>query len=398
MTDPSRTPGTVRSRSGRAFWRDERFIHLAAQLAFVGLALWLVAAAVQNMLGSLQQQGIRLGFVFLNNGAGFDIGEALIDYANTDTFARALLVGLLNTLVVSGLGIILATLLGVVVGVARLSGNWLVNRMAWLFVELMRNVPLLVLLVFLYTAIFLKLPRVRQAISIGPIYLSNRGVAVPWVEPTATWPTYVYVLVAAVGLAILMAIAMRQWQERGGRPRPVVWPSVLTFLAVAGAGWLVLPQPPLTLSRPQITGFNFEGGHVFTPEFMALLLGLSIYTAAFIGEIVRAGIQAVPRGQVEASRALGLNSSRTMRLVVFPQALRVIIPPLTSQYLNLIKNSTLGVAIGYPDVFAVSSTIINQTGRAVEMVAIIMLVYLSISLATSAVMNWYNGRVRLVER
>ncbi len=395
---PLPPPTSPSARSNRAFWRDERFIQLAAQLVFLGLVIWLLVTAVQNMLGSLQQQGIALGFDFLGNGAGFDIGEALIKYANTDTFARALLVGLLNTLLVCALGIVFATLLGIVVGVARLSSNWLVNRMAWLYVELMRNVPLLVLLVLLYTAFFLKLPRARQAVVIGPAFLSNRGVALPWGEPTETWPAFAYLLIAALGLAILVALGMRLWQGRSGRPKPVVLPSLLTFLGITLAGWFFLPQPPLTLSLPEIAGFNFRGGRVFTPEFLALLIGLVIYTAAFIGEIVRAGIQAVPKGQIEASRALGLNASRTLRLVVFPQALRVIIPPLTSQYLNLVKNSTLAVAIGYPDLFAIAGTIINQTGRAVEMIAIIMAIYLLISLFTSLAMNLYNRRVRLVER
>lgn len=397
MANAPLPPPAPSRRSGRAFWRDERFIQLVAQLVFLGLVIWLIASAAQNMLGSLQQQGSTLGFSFLDNGAGFDIGEALIRYASTDTFARALLVGLFNTLLVCALGVVFATLLGIVVGVARLSSNWLVNRLAWLFVELMRNVPLLVLLIFLYTAVFLKFPRVRQAIGIGPFYLSNRGVVMPWVVPSDSWPMYVWVLIAAAGLAILTALGMRLWQERSGRPKPVVWPGVLAFFGLTLAGWFALPQPPLTVSLPEIAGFNFQGGRTFTPEFLALLIGLVIYTAAFIGEIVRAGIQSVPKGQLEASRALGLNASRTLRLVIFPQALRVIIPPLTSQYLNLVKNSTLAVAIGYPDLFAVAGTIINQTGRAVEMIAIIMVTYLSISLLTSLAMNWYNRRVQLVE-
>ncbi len=382
----------------RAFWRDDRFIQVVAQLLVLALVAGLLLVLGQNMAASLQRQGITLGFGFLDNAAGFDIGESLIGYTNSDTFARALLVGLLNTLLVSILGIVLATALGILVGIARLSGNWLVNRLAWLFIELMRNVPLLVLLVFIYTAFFLKLPRARQAIAFGPIYLSNRGVAMPWAEPTASWPAYQYVLVAAVGVAVLAAVGLRAWQERSSRPKPIMLPTLLAGLAVALAGWWILPQPPLTLSMPEIAAFNFRGGRVLTPEFMALLLGLVIYTAAFIGEVVRAGIQSVPKGQVEAARALGLNGRRTLHLVVFPQALRVIIPPLTSQYLNLTKNSSLAVAIGYPDLFAVSGTIINQTGRAVEMIAVVMGVYLLVSLLTSVLMNWYNRRVRLVER
>ncbi len=385
-------------RLSRAFWRDERVIQVAAQILFLALVIWVGSIALRNMLTSLQQQGLVLGFDFLNSGAGFDISDAPIPYSSTDTFARALQVGLLNTILVSVLGIVLSTLLGIVVGVARLSSNWLVNRMAWVFVEVMRNVPLLVLLVFIYTAFFLKLPRARQAVSLGPIYLSNRGVAIPWGEPTDTWSLYVSVLIGALIAGAVVGLAMRWWQNRSGRPRPQVVPSLLTMTLIALIGWFALPQPPLALSLPEIAGFNFRGGQVLSPEFMALLIGLVIYTAAFIGEVVRAGIQAVPKGQVEAARALGLNPARTLRLVVFPQALRVIIPPVTNQYLNLTKNSTLAVAIGYPDLFAISGTIINQTGRAVEMIAVVMAVYLTLSLITSLVMNWYNRRVRLVER
>jgi len=385
-------------RLSRAFWRDERVIQVAAQILFLALVIWVGSAALRNMLTSLQQQGLVLGFDFLNSGAGFDISDAPIPYSSTDTFARALQVGLLNTILVSVLGIVLSTLLGIVVGVARLSSNWLVNRMAWVFVEVMRNVPLLVLLVFIYTAFFLKLPRARQAVSLGPIYLSNRGVAIPWGEPTDTWSLYVSVLIGALIAGAVVGLAMRWWQNRSGRPRPQVVPSLLTMTLIALIGWFALPQPPLALSLPEIAGFNFRGGQVLSPEFMALLIGLVIYTAAFIGEVVRAGIQAVPKGQVEAARALGLNPARTLRLVVFPQALRVIIPPVTNQYLNLTKNSTLAVAIGYPDLFGISGTIINQTGRAVEMIAVVMAVYLTLSLITSLVMNWYNRRVRLVER
>ncbi|MDW8214710.1 MAG: ABC transporter permease subunit [Roseiflexaceae bacterium] len=385
-------------RLNRAFWRDERFIQIAVQILFLALVIWIGSVALRNMFTSLRQQGLALGFDFLNSGAGFDISDALITYSSSDTFARALQVGLLNTILVSLLGIVLSTILGIVVGVARLSSNWLVSRMAWVFVEIMRNVPLLVLLVFIYTAFFLKLPRARQAVSVGPVYLSNRGVAVPWGEPTDTWSLYVSILAGALVIGALVGFAMHWWQERSGRPRPLVWPPLLTIAVIAAVGWIVLPQPPLTLSYPEIAGFNFQGGRVLSPEFMALLIGLVIYTAGFIGEVVRAGIQAVPKGQVEAARALGLNPARTLRLVVFPQALRLIIPPITNQYLNLTKNSTLAVAIGYPDLFAVSGTIINQTGRAVEMIAVVMAVYLMLSLLTSLIMNWYNRRVRLVER
>jgi general L-amino acid transport system permease protein len=383
---------------GRAFWRDDRFIQAAVQVIVVAVVAGLLYLAFRNMADSLARQGVTLGFGFLENAAGFDLGESLIPYSNSDTFARALLAGLLNTLLVSALGIALSTVLGVAVGIARLSGNWLVNRLAWLFVELMRNVPLLVLLIFIYTAFFLKLPRVRQAISVGPIYLSNRGVAIPWGEPTESWSLYLACFAGAVVVAVLVVFGLRWWQARSGRPKPIALPALAVWLGLAAIGWFILPQPPLRLTQPEIAGFNFKGGRTLTPEFMALLLGLVIYTAGFIGEVVRAGIQSVPKGQIEAARALGLNGRRTLQLIIFPQALRVIVPPLTSQYLNLTKNSSLAVAIAYPDLFGVAGTVINQTGRAVEVIAIVMIVYLSVSLFTSVLMNWYNRRVRLVER
>ena len=385
-------------RSGRAFWRDDRFIQIAAQVAVIAVVAGLLYLAFRNMADALARQGITLGFGFLENAAGFDLGESLIPYSNSDTFARALLAGLLNTLLVSVLGIVFSTVLGTAVGIARLSGNWLVNRLAWLFVELMRNVPLLVLLIFIYTAFFLKLPRARQAINIGPIYLSNRGVAIPWGEPTESWSLYLACFAGAVVVAVLVVFGLRWWQARSGRPKPIALPALAVWLGLAAIGWFILPQPPLRLTQPEIAGFNFKGGRTLTPEFMALLLGLVIYTAGFIGEVVRAGIQSVPKGQIEAARALGLNGRRTLQLIIFPQALRVIVPPLTSQYLNLTKNSSLAVAIAYPDLFGVAGTVINQTGRAVEVIAIVMIVYLSVSLFTSVLMNWYNRRVRLVER
>ena len=363
------------------------------------LIVGFAAILTRNMVASLRKQGIALGFNFLGDSAGFDIGEMLIPYTNTDTFSRALQVGLLNTLVICAVGIALSTVLGILVGLARLSENFLVNRLARLFVEAMRNVPLLVLLIFIYTGIFLKLPRVRQAIELpGPIFLSNRGVSMPWGIPTASARLYLLVLALAVVGAIVTALMVRQRSRRLDRPQPVFSLSLLAFILIAVLGWFVMPESPLRLDLPSVQGLNFSGGRAFTPEFLALVLGLVIYTAAFIGEIVRAGIQAVSKGQREAARALGLSGNQMLRLIIFPQALRVIIPPLTSQYLNLIKNSTLAVAIGYPDLFAISGTVINQTGRAVEMIALIMGFYLAASLLTAAVMNWYNQRVRLVER
>ncbi|MFZ1241072.1 MAG: ABC transporter permease subunit [Anaerolineae bacterium] len=395
----SAQPSPGRPALSRSFWRDERFLKVATQVLVVVIIAGFAFLLARNMVASLRKQGIALGFNFLSDSAGFDIGEMLITYTNTDTFGRALQVGLLNTLVICVVGVLLATVLGILVGLARLSENFLVNRMARLFVEAMRNVPLLVLLIFIYSAFFLKLPRVRQAIELpGPIFLSNRGVSMPWGIPTASARLYLLMLALAVVGAIVTALMVRQRSRRLDRPQPVFSLSLLAFVVIAVLGWFVMPQSPLRLDLPAVQGLNFSGGRVFTPEFLALLLGLVIYTAAFIGEIVRAGIQAVSKGQREAASALGLTGNQILRLIIFPQALRVIIPPLTSQYLNLIKNSTLGVAIGYPDLFAISGTVINQTGRAVEMIAIIMGLYLAASLLTAAAMNWYNQRVRLVER
>ncbi|MFZ1507769.1 MAG: ABC transporter permease subunit [Anaerolineae bacterium] len=395
----SAQPSPGRPALSRSFWRDERFLKVATQVLVMVIIAGFAFLLARNMVASLRKQGIALGFDFLSDSAGFDIGEMLITYTNTDTFGRALQVGLLNTLVICVVGVLLATVLGILVGLARLSENFLVNRMARLFVEAMRNVPLLVLLIFIYSAFFLKLPRVRQAIELpGPIFLSNRGVSMPWGIPTASARLYLLMLALAVVGAIVTALMVRQRSRRLDRPQPVFSLSLLAFVVIAVLGWFVMPQSPLRLDLPAVQGLNFSGGRVFTPEFLALLLGLVIYTAAFIGEIVRAGIQAVSKGQREAASALGLTGNQILRLIIFPQALRVIIPPLTSQYLNLIKNSTLGVAIGYPDLFAISGTVINQTGRAVEMIAIIMGLYLAASLLTAAAMNWYNQRVRLVER
>ena len=383
----------------RAFWRDERVLRVVSQIVFLAAVAGLGYSLVQNMLDSLRRQGVALGFGFLNDAAGFDIGQKLIEFTSSDSFARALQVGLVNTLVVCAAGVVLSTVLGILVGVARLSGNWLVNRLAWAFIEAMRNVPLLVLLVFLYTGLFLKLPRVRQAIELpGPIFLSNRGVALPWGMPSESFGAYLGVLAVAVVLAVAAGLGLRARGRRIGRPQPSIIVSALVFVGVAVGGWLILPQRPLTPDLPAIQGLNFSGGLTLSPEFMALLLGLVIYTAGFIGEVVRAGILSVSKGQTEAARALGLTSAQTLRLVVFPQALRLMVPPLTSQYLNLTKNSTLAVAIGYSDLFGVAGTVINQTGRAVEMIAVIMSLYLAVSLVTAAAMNWYNRRVRLVER
>jgi general L-amino acid transport system permease protein len=382
-----------------SFWRDERVLKISGQV-IVGVAVvTLLSFLYQNMVGNLQRQGMTLGYGFFRQVSGFDIAESLLPYSRSSSYLQAFYVGLLNTLQVSILGILFASILGVLVGVARLSTNFLTNRIASVYIEILRNIPLLVLLVFWYKAVFLKLPRVRAALELpGPVFITNRGIAFPWGVPTESFQAYLGILVIGLALSIVVAaLLIRRGRQSGRMPLWYLW-SPIVFVSVAIVGWLIVPGAPLAKEDPYLAGLNLAGGKVLSPEFLALLSGLAIYTSAFIAEVVRAGIQSVPHGQVEAARALGLNGIMTLRLVIFPQALRVIIPPLTSQYLNLTKNSSLAVAIAYPDLFYVSSTILNQSGRAVEMIALVMLVYLATSLITAAFMNWYNDRIKLVER
>jgi general L-amino acid transport system permease protein len=347
----------------------------------------------------LAAQNITSGFGFLENTAGFGVSQSLIPYNESDSYARVFLVGLLNTLLVSGLGIVFATALGFFIGIARLSPNWLIARLAGGYVELIRNLPLLFQILFWYLAVLGTLPGPRQSLSLfGGMFINNRGILVP---APVFGEGAGYVAWAAV-LAVIVVLAMRAWarrrQDRTGQIFPVLGVALavligLPLLALVATGF------PVTFEAPQLRGFNFVGGLRLLPEFVALLIALSTYTAAFIAEVVRAGILAVPRGQTEAAFALGLRRSQMLRLIVVPQALRVIVPPLTNQYLNLTKNSSLAVAIGYPDLFAVfAGTALNQTGQAIEIIAITMAVYLSLSLATSALMNWYNARIRIAER
>lgn len=389
------TPNT----SAPPFWRDERVLKILAQVVFAIAVLFFGYMLLQNMVSGLRQQGTTLGLAFLRNTSGFDLAETLSAYSRSSSYWQAFQAGLYNTLMVSAVGIVLSTILGVILGVARLSSNVLVRGLATAYLELMRNLSLLVFLIFWYLGVFLKLPLVKDAIIWpGDIILSNRGIGIPWGVPTETWPTFKLFLIGGLVLAVALTLLFRWQGKRTGKaPLAIVW-APLAFLAVAAVGWLALPGAPLSLDLPAIAGLNLKGGRIFTPEFMALVSGLVLYTAAFIGEVVRAGIQAVSKGQVEASRALGLSNFQALRLVVFPQALQVIIPPLTSQYLNLTKNSSLAIAVGYPDLFYVSNTILNQSGRAVEMISLVMLTYLFFSLVTSVFMNWYNARVRLVER
>jgi general L-amino acid transport system permease protein len=365
----------------------------ALLVAAVALAVWTLAA---NTAHNLEARKIASGLGFLQREAGFEIGESpFLAYGAADTYARALAVGLINTFRVALIGIVVATLLGTLIGLARLSRNWLLAKLAAGYVELLRNVPLLVQLFFLYALITENLPGPRAALNPLPgVYLSNRGFAFPLPAPDPVYGGMALALLAGAILALLLARWARARQARTGQPFPefsagvalVLGPPLIVFLA-AGA--------PHALVVPTLQGFNLAGGGALTPEFAALLGGLSLYTAAFIAEIVRAGVLAVDRGQFEAAAALGLPRRRAMRLVILPQALRVIVPPLTSQYLNLTKNSSLAVAIGYPDLVSIANTTMNQTGQAIEGIAIIMAVYLTISLSISALMNWYNRRIAL---
>ncbi len=384
-----------------AFWRDIRFLKILAQVVFL-IVLALVAGYLYfNVTTNLARQGLAVGYGFMKNPASFDIGESYIPYEPSDPYSRALLVGLVNTLVISALGIVLTTIVGVLVGVARLSSNWLINRFAAAYVGVIRNTPLLLQLMFWYFGVVIQLPRVKEAIWLpGPIYLTQRGVYLTWGEATATFPAWrVYIMIALISILVVWSL-LRTAQKRASVPINPWWnlaylvvPALIIWLGAA-----LQPEPPLTPSIPELAGLNFRGGLRLTPEFAALLFGLVTYTGAFIAEIVRAGIQAVSRGQVEAARSLGLTNSQTLRLVVFPQALRIMVPPVTSQYLNLAKNSSLAIAIGYPDLFSVAGTVHNQTGAAIEIITIMMLSYLSISLFTSLLMNIYNRRIQLVER
>ncbi|MGW8207933.1 MAG: amino acid ABC transporter permease [Syntrophobacteria bacterium] len=381
-----------------SFWYDPTKRAVIYQVVVLGIVGLVAYYLFTNTLANLERQNIATGFGFFTKEASFEIGESPIPYSAADTYGRALVVGVLNTIKVSFIGIILTVILGTFVGIARLSRNWLVAKLAGIYIEVMQDIPVLLQLVFWYAVFYESFPSPRQALNpISGVYFCNRGMAFAVPEPH---PVYIYM--ALVFLAGCLAVwVLRRWakkrQEKTGQLFPVFLVSLAILLVLPLATWL-LGGAPLKMNVPKLVGFNFEGGTTFSPEFAALLLGLVLYTAAFVAEIVRAGIQAISRGQVEAAMSMGLKPGQVLRLVILPQALRVIIPPLTSQMLNLTKNSTLAIAIGFPDFVSVANTTINQTGQAIEGVGMIMVVYLFFSLSTSGFMNWYNKRVALVER
>ncbi|EFF75384.1 ABC transporter, permease protein [Achromobacter piechaudii ATCC 43553] len=378
-------------------WNDpatRALVYQVLALTLVGASTWFL---VHNTLHNLSMRNIATGFGFLNREAGFAIGESVIAYGPADTYGRAIFVGVLNTLRVGLLALVAATLLGVLIGIGRLSKNWLVKKITSVYVEVMRNVPLLLQLFFWYALITENMPGPRQAHNPLPgVFISNRGLKVPGLEGASLdW------MLGGLALAIVAILLLGHWgakrQEATGRVFPLGRWAIGLLLALPALGWLA-SGASLTLDMPQLRGFNFVGGLTLTPEFVALFLGLTVYTSAFIAEVVRSGIQAVNNGQWEAAGSLGLPRAKVLRLVVLPQALRVIIPPMTSQYLNLLKNSSLAVAIGYPDIVSVVNTTLNQTGQAIEGILIIMGAYLTVSLSISIFMNWYNKRIALVER
>ncbi len=375
---------------------DKRAIfYQIVAVVFIGLLGYYL---VSNTMANLERQSIATGIGFLEQESSFEIGEALISYSAADSYGRALLVGFLNTLIVSFIGICLTTILGTIIGIARLSSNWLVSKLAAAYIELFQNIPVLLQLFFWYAFFYEILPSPRQALNLGPgVFLSNRGFIFGIPE---YHPAYQYMALAII-FACAVIYGVRRWANKRhaqtGRTFPLYRFAAAVLVGLPVITWW-LAGAPTAMNVPQLTGFNFTGGVNVSPEFGALLLGLVLYTAAFVAEVVRAGIQAVSHGQTEAAMSIGLKPGQVLNLVILPQALRVIVPPLTSQMLNLTKNSSLAVAIGYPDFVSVAGTTINQTGQAIEGVGLIMIVYLVFSLSTSAFMNWYNKRIALVER
>lgn len=395
------TPSSIDlySREGTPLWRDVRVLRVVAQIVSAVLVLGFLAFLLTNAYSAASARGLGLDFGFLRQSAGFAIEDTMIDYDPSQTFGRALLVGFLNTLRVALLGIVFATILGVIVGVGRLSSNWLVRNLANAYVESIRNVPLLVQLFFWFFAVFQQLPSVTNSITLGDYLVMNqRGVYVAALRPAATFRPWLIAVGVGLLLGVILWRLLGRYQLRTGRSTYPVAVGLSVIILVPVVAWFLVGQPPFDVEVPTLGRFNYSGGTVLTTQFAALLVGLVIYTASFIAEIVRAGIQAVSRGQVEAARSIGLTQLQAMRLVIFPQALRIIIPPLISQYLNLTKNSSLAVAIGFKDLFAVGKTIIDQAGRPVPVFALIMVVYLALSLTYSIILNFYNQRIRFVEK
>ncbi|WP_457554219.1 amino acid ABC transporter permease [Desulfobacula sp.] len=381
-----------------SFWYDPDKRSILYQIGAACLFAFVAWYLVSNTMTNLERQSIATGFGFLNHEAAFEIGESLIDYSSADRYMKALWVGFLNTLMVSFIGVILTVILGTFLGIARLSKNWLISKCAAGYIELFQDIPVLLQLFFWYAFFYEMLPSPQGALSpFNGLFLCNRGLifGIPQAHPV-----YKYMMIAVI-IAVIIIFFMKRWarkrQDSTGKIFPVFLTSMLLIIGFPFVCWLI-GGAPTGMDIPVLKGFNFKGGLSLSPEFAALLLGLVLYTAAFVAEVVRAGIQSVSKGQTEAAMAIGLKQGQVLNLIILPQALRVIIPPLTSQMLNLTKNSSLAVAIGYPDFVSVAGTAINQTGQAIEGVMLIMIVYLIFSLSTSAFMNFYNKKMAIVER
>lgn len=398
MTDATPARGGKRpARSLKDILNSEAFRTLIYQVALAAAVVLLGLYLYQNVVTNLQRQSIATGFGFLDQVSQFEIGEKLIAYSPRDTYGRALLVGLLNTLTVSAAGIVVATVIGFSVGIARVSSNWLLQRIALTYVEIVRNIPVILQVIF-WSAVIRNLPAPRQAVELfGLGFVSNRGLsfAVPAADPAHVWMGAAMVL--GIVLTVIGTRMAKRHRENTGKYVDMLLPGIGLILGLPLLVWLAFGAPHV-ISFPERKGFSFAGGASISPEFVGLMLGISLYSSGFIAEIVRAGIQATPKGQVEAARSISLRPRFILRYVVLPQALRVIVPPLTSQYVSLIKNSSIAVVVGYPDLVNIGNTVMNQTGQAVEAIAVMMLVYLIISLDTSTLMNVYNRLVAIKER
>jgi len=396
--DPRMNSRKPPSRGLSLSWSDPRFRSIVWQVLIVGGVAAIIWYLVANTARNLEVRRIATGFAFFDRVAGIPIGEHMIDYDPAiHSYGRAMWIGVLNTMKVSVVAIVLASIIGTLVGIARLSKNWLLARLAAIYVETIRDIPLLLQLFFWYTLVQ-GLPAPRQAFKpVAGVFLSNRGIKVPMLEwETAHWWAFAAFIVGWIGTAAWARVARKRQEATGIRPK--VWPAGLALMiAFPVVVWAALGAP-FVLEMPALRGFNFVGGFTLSPEYGALTIGLTLYSASYIAEIVRSGILSVPNGQWEAAGALGLRPGTVLSQIVLPQALRVIIPPMTSVYLSIAKNSSLAVAIGYQDVVSIANTILNQTGQAVEGIAAIMAVYLTISLSISLFMNWYNARIALVER
>ena len=382
-----------------SWWRNPKIRGVFFQIITLAIVVWIGWVVADNTIQNLNRLNITSGYGFLGDTAGFSINFSLVDYSEESSYARSLLVGFLNTILCAVLGIVFATILGFIIGIARLSHNWIIARLATVYIEIVRNVPLLLQIFFWYIGVLRALPGPRQSLEPIPnVFLNTRGLIVPTpILQSGVGFVFTIFVLACVASFFLWRWA-RKRQRQTGQQFPVFWSS-LAMIVLLPLAVFFLAGSPISLELPELRGFNFVTGSTLVPELVSLVLALSIYTASFIAEIVRSGIQAVNWGQTEASSSLGLRRGQTLRLVVIPQAMRVIIPPLTNQYLNLTKNSSLAAAIAYPELVSVfAGIVLNQTGQAVEVLSIVIAIYLSLSIATSLFMNWYNAKFALVER